>query len=244
MEMALRSKTQIGTLLILGYSGLLPAAEPMQVMVRHRHWRHGAEGVLRISDDAIVFEEGGKHKDHSRKWRFEDIEQPTLSSNVLRILTYEDRRWQFGRDREFVFDNLPEDLVTNLYPEFSRQLDQRFVATLPDQNVHPVCQLPTKLLLRSGGPQGTLLVGKELIAFRTDSPGGSRIWRIKDIDSISSSGPFDLTITTFERSGENYANHKDFHFELKRAMAESDYNALWRKVNESKGLQILNSSAQ
>jgi len=244
MEMALRSKAQIGALLILGFSTLLSAAEPIQVEVRHRHWRHGAEGVLRISDDAIVFEEAGKHKDHSRKWGFEDIEQLTLSPGMLRILTYEDRKWQLGRDREFVFDNLPEDLATKLYPEFSRRLDQRFVAALPNPTVQPVWQVPAKLLLREGGPQGALLIGKEMIVFRTDSAERSRTWRIKDVDSISSSGPFDLTIATFERSGENYANRKDFHFELKRAMAESDYNALWRKVNESKGLQILNSSAQ
>jgi len=224
--MALRSKAQIGALLILGFSTLLSAAEPIQVEVRHRHWRHGAEGVLRISDDAIVFEEAGKHKDHSRKWGFEDIEQLTLSPGMLRILTYEDRKWQLGRDREFVFDNLPEDLATKLYPEFSRRLDQRFVAALPNLTVQPVWQVPAKLLLRAGGPQGALLIGKEMIVFRTDSAERSRTWRIKDVDSISSSGPFDLTIATFERSGENYANRKDFHFELKRAMAESDYNAL------------------
>jgi hypothetical protein len=59
---------------------------------------------------------------------------------------------------------------------------------------------------------------------------------------ISSSGPFDLTITTFERSGENYAGHKDFHFQLKRPLTEAEYEGLWRKVNQAKGLQILNSS--
>jgi hypothetical protein len=55
---------------------------------------------------------------------------------------------------------------------------------------------------------------------------------------VSSSGPFDLTITTFERDG-GPADRRDFHFELKRALAEGEYQALWRRVNQAKGLQIL-----
>jgi hypothetical protein len=70
----------------------------------------------------------------------------------------------------------------------------------------------------------------------------SRTWRTKDIDMVSRSGPFDLTITTFELDGSNYAGHKDFHFALKRPLAEAEYDSLWRGVNQSKGLQILNSS--
>jgi hypothetical protein len=242
MEMALRSKAQIGALLILGFSGLSTAAEPVEVPVRHRHWRHGTEGTLHVGDDTIVFEEAGKHRDHSRRWQFDDIEQLTLRPDSLRILTYEDRRWQLGRDREFVFDHLPENLAARLYSRLSGQLDQRFVAAVQDQDVVPLWQLPAKLLGWAGGSQGTLLVGREHVAFRTDSPGRSRTWRIRDIDAISSSGPFDLTVTTFERSGASYAGHKDFHFALKRPLAESEYDRLWRDVNQSKGLQILNSS--
>jgi hypothetical protein len=78
----------------------------------------------------------------------------------------------------------------------------------------------------------------------TDSPQESRTWRSKDIDLVSSSGPFDLTITTFERSAANYAGHKDFHFALKRSLTEAEYNDLWRMVNQAKGLQILSTSTQ
>lgn len=162
----------------------------------------------------------------------------------MRILTYEDQRWKFSRDREFVFDSLPEDLATKLYLVFSRRLDQRFVAALADHQVKPLWEAPAKLLHQAGGAQGTILVGSGRVVFRTESPEQSRTWRISDIDLVSSSGPFDLTITTFERAGMNYASHKDFHFELKRALAEAEYYGLWRKVNQAKGLQILNSSTQ
>ncbi len=200
--------------------------------------------MLRVEDSGISFEEHGKHAAHSRKWRFEDIEQLTLSHDVLRILTYEDLRWRLGGDREFVFDNLPENLATELHPVFSRRLDQRFLAALADDQVKPLWEAPAKLLHLTGGSQGAILVGSGQLVFRSESPEQSRTWRIRDIDLVSSSGPFDLTITTFERAGMNYASRKDFHFELKRPLAETEYNGLWSKVNQAKGLQILNSSTQ
>jgi hypothetical protein len=245
MEMAFRSKAQAGALLIFfGLSASLPAAEPAAFQVRHRHLRHSAEGILRVSNEGISFEEAGKHKAHSSKWRFEDIEQLTLSPDVLRILTYENRRWPLRENRGFVFDNLPEDLATKLYPVFSGRLDQRFVAALADGEVKPLWEIPAKFLHRGAGSHGTLLVGTDRVVYRTEAPEQSRTWRIPDIDVVSSSGPFDLTVTTFERSGSSYAGHKDFQFELKRPLAEAEYDGLWRKVNQAKGLQILNSSTQ
>ena len=242
--MAFRSKAKTGAFLILAFGLPLQAADPLAFEVRHRHLRHGAEGILRVADGGIAFEEQGKRKGHSRQWHFEDIEQLTLSQNVLRILTYEDQRWRPGRNREFVFDDLPKDLAARLYPVFSRRLDQRFVAVLADDRVRVSWELPAKLLRRTGSSQGTLLVGTECVVYRTESPDQSRTWRIADIDSVSSSAAFDLTITSFERAGGNYAGRQDFHFELKRPLAEADYNGLWRKVNQAKGLQILNSSVQ
>lgn len=242
--MALRTKAQIGTLLMLGFSTSLLAAEPLTFKVRHLHLRGGTEGILRVGDDGIAFEEGGKHRADSRQWRFENIQQLTLSPSVLRILTYGDSRWKFGHDREFVFDCLPEDLATRLYPVFSHRLDQRFVAALADPEVSPRWEMPAKLIHRTDSSQGSILVGADRVVYRTESRGQSRTWRIKDIDVVSSSGPFDLTITTFELAGSNYAGHKDFHFALKRPLVEAEYNDLWQNVNRAKGLQILNSSIQ
>ena len=242
--MAFRSKAQIGALLILGFGASLPAAEPLTFQVRHRHLRKGSAGTLRVRDSGIAFEEAGEHKSHSRQWRFDDIEQLTLSPDVLCIVTYEDQRWEPGRDREFVFDHLPSDLAAMLFPIFSRRLDQRFVAALADERVKPLWQAPAKLLHGTGGAQGAILAGRDRVVFRTASPKQSRTWRIADINMVSSSGPFDLTITTFERTGGNYAGRKDFHFELKRPLTEAEYNGLWRMVNQAKGLRILNSSIQ
>jgi hypothetical protein len=237
--MALRSETKIGALVILGLWAPLLSAEPLAYQVRHRHLRRGTVGVLRIADDSISFQEEGKHKAHSRQWQFAEIQQLTLSAQVLCIRTYEDDAVKFFRDREFVFDNLPKELAAQLYPLFSRRLDQRFVAALADDTVDAGWQAPVKLLHRNRGSQGAILVGADRVVYRTGAPEESRTWRIADIDAVSSSSPFDLTVTTFERAGANYADHRDFRFQLKRPLTEIEYNGLWRTINQAKGLQIL-----
>ena len=62
-----------------------------------------------------------------------------------------------------------------------------------------------------------------------------------DIENISSAGPFELTITTFERAKTHYGDLKGFNFELKQRLEEARYNELWLRLNQSKGLKILDS---
>jgi hypothetical protein len=80
-----------------------------------------------------------------------------------------------------------------------------------------------------------LIVGEDRIVFRSDRKGESRTWRYADIDNISTTGPFQLTVTTFERSRANYGNRKGFNFQLKEQLEETRYNELWRQLNRRKG---------
>ena len=61
----------------------------------------------------------------------------------------------------------------------------------------------------------------------------SRTWRYSDIDNISSSGPFQLTITTFEREGNG--DRKAFNFALKERISEATYNAIWLQIQQKNG---------
>ncbi len=210
--MAFRGKAQAGALLI----AMVFTANAQTFQVRHRHLHRGAAGVLRVSEDGIAFDEGR----HSRQWKFEDIEQMTLGPGVLRIATYENGR--FGRDREFVFDQLPKDMAAQLYPPFRTKLDRRFVAALADEPAVPLWRIPVR--------RGELTVAADRVVYRTDAPEQSRTWRIGDIDTVSSAGPFDLTVTTGER---------EFRFQLKRMLTDPQYNQLWRAVNRARGLRIL-----
>lgn len=237
--MAFRSKAPTGAFVILGLWAAAAVAAPLEFPVRHRHLRHPGEGVLRVDESGIEYRESGKGAAHSRQWKFQDIEQLTLGGGTLRVLTYDDPRWGIGHDREFVFEGLPKEAAGQLYPLLSSRLDQRFVAALADPEVKPVWEIPVKLVRpRGGSSQGDLLVGTDRVVYRTDAAEQSRTWRIPDIETVSTSGPFDLTVTTFER-GSGYADRQDFHFQLKRPMTEAEYNAFWRRVNRAKGLEIL-----
>jgi hypothetical protein len=209
--------------------------DSLSVQVRHEHFRKGAVGQMEVGETSISFNEAGKNSTHSWTWKYEDIQQLTLSPHELRILTYDDQKWQFGRDREFTFDHVPQDFALQVYAMLHDRLDQRFVAHMNDQDVKPLWQVEAKLLHRFGGSQGTLLVGEDRIAYRTDR-GESYTWRLADIESVSTSGHFDFSITTSERSGWFRGSISEYHFELKQALSEDHYNDVWRRVNRAHGL--------
>ena len=216
----------------------LPSAFAQQGawQVRHRHLRNGAAGTLRATPDSLSFEEldkKGHPTAHSRQWKYADIQLLTLGTRTLRLRTYEDQRWELGRDREFVFDQLPAGLVTELYIAWRDHLDTRFVAALADtQLAHPDWQIAAKLLHGRSGSQGVIRFGADRIVYQTEQGEESRTWRVtdkeNDIENVSTSGPFDLTINTHE--GE-------FRFQLKETLPEDRYNRLWRQVSRVGGLQ-------
>lgn len=243
--MAFRTEIRTGPSIVLTVAGLIAAgastahaaAIPAKYDLWHRHWRKGAPGVLDVGPASISFEEKGKQAAHSRTWKYEDIQQLTLSPAELRIVTYEDQKWQLGRDREYVFDRLQKDMAAQLYPFFRQVMDQRFSANLADGDVKPLWSLPAKLTHGRSGTQGTLTVGEDRIVYRTDK-GASHTWRYSDIDNVSRSGPFDLSLLTLEREGWYHGSPTEFHFQLKGALAEDRYNDLWRRLNRSQSMQI------
>ncbi len=208
-------------------------AQPFTFEVRHQHLRGGATGVLRIGEESIAFEESKDGK-HSREWKYADIQQLSLSPAELRILTYEDRKWQFGRDRDYVFDRLPEGLVKQVCPLFQRALGQRFIAELADPDMRAAWQMPAKLRHGLRGSEGTLLIGEDRIVYQSKTAGESRVWRFDDIDNIATAGLFDLSITTLERSPWRHAGPTEFRFQLKQPLGEDRYNELWRRIYRTK----------
>lgn len=227
--MAFRTEATTGARLVLllamaasGFAETYP--------VHHRHLRHAGAGTLRIDAAGIAFTEPGRQAKHSRQWKYEDIQLLTLGDTTLRIRTYEDQKKQLGRDLVYEFDGLPADVAKTWYPVFTKTLDQRFVAALADLPLTPEWQVPVKLLHGNSGSNGTLLVGKESLVYQSAQAGESRTWRIKDLLNISTSGIFDLSLTTHE---------KDFRFQLKQPLPEARADELWRRVNQVSGLQIL-----
>ena len=231
--MALRIEAGIILFLFAGAQG----AE-----LRHHHSGGGGDGALSVTDSAIVFEEPGK-PEHSRTWKYTDIQQLLLSESGLRVLTYEDRMWALPGDREYAFDALPEGFAREIYPTLRAHLDQRFVVAFGDTE-NARWTIPVKLPQRFGGTQGMLSFTGDRLTYVTEARSQSRTWRIDDIDNVSSSSPFELSISTYEKTGWQKSATRVVQFQLKERLAEDRYNDLWRRVNQAKGLQILQSKGE
>ena len=185
--------------------------------MRHEHLRKGCAGTLTVDAEGIRF--AGK-KGHEWAWKYSDIQQLTLLPGGLNILTYKDSKLRLGADLEFHFTGiLPAE---ELYREWSAKLDQRFVAGqafgLDGE------RLPAKHLGTIVGSEGTLIFAGGAIGWESNRE--SRRWRYQDIQNISSSGPFQLTITTFE---------KQFDFQLKETLSEARYNRIWLDIERKNG---------
>ncbi len=255
--MAFRIEKRAGAL-VIGIALMAGAtfAQPLQYQVWRgksrvvnlppRIKKAGNMGTLTVSDSGIAFEEtgkDGKKRKHPQVWRwaYQDIQQLKISPKSLTVLSYKDNAWKFGADRQYDFDLVSDGNFTNAYELLRNRLDQRLVAEIPDKVSQPLWEIPVKHLLRFGGDEGVLQVEGDAIVYRSQKQGESRTWRYEDIENISSSGPFQLTVTTFERAKTHYGNLKGFNFELKQRLDDARYNDLWLRLNRSKGLQILTS---
>jgi hypothetical protein len=254
MEMEFRIEKRIGALLI-GLA-LLPPAIFAQQEFRYQAWhghsgpplikKAGNMGSLAIAESGISFAEtykNGKTRKHPHAWRwsYQDIQQLKMAPKSLTVLTYKDNKWKLGADREYEFDLVSDKTFEDAYLFLKGRLDQRFVAEIPDHVSNVLWEIPVKHLLRFGGDEGTLQVAEDEIVYKSAKSSESRTWRYRDIENVSTSGPFQLTITTFERAKTHYGNLKGFNFELKQPLEEAHYNDLWLRLNQSKGLKILNS---
>jgi hypothetical protein len=234
---------------------LAPAAfaqETLRYEVWHGHSRPphvkkaGNRGTLTVADAGVSFEEiykdgkPPKHP-HSWQWRYDDIQQLTVSPKALKVLTYKDNKWKLGADREYEFDLTSDRTFEDAYSFLRTRLDQRLVAAIPRAPVSVLWEIPVKHLTRFGGDEGVLQIGETEIVYKSVNNNDSRTWRYEDIENVSSAGLFQLSITTFERAKSQYGSLRDFNFQLKQKLSAARYNDLWLRLNRTKGLTILDS---
>lgn len=208
------------------------AGQDLKFPARHDHLRGGGSGVLAFTNEGVEFEESGKKSEHSRRWSYADLHRFVLGPTFIRITTYDDVRWQLGRDREYRFDEIPDGIAQQLYAALGGRLDQRFVAeiaTVPSA----LWTAPAKMLRGTSGSNGVLTIGGESIAFESEHR--SRTWRYSDVAGLSNAGPLELSITSLD--GET-------RFQLKQIMPEEQYNTLWRRISEANGLRTFHSQME
>ena len=234
--MEFRAKTRAGALLSLVLAAAAPlAAQGMEFKARWKRAMRDAEGTFTVGSQSLGFR--SKDGKHDLRWQWSDVQQAFLSPWRLVVLSYHDTTAFLGRDRQFEFDRLPPEFPDRAYPEFHANLGARLVAAIPGIEFPVVWKAPAKLLHQRGGPEGVLVVGEELIAFRSPEKEASRFWWIKELDNISRAGASDLTIVTGEKSNFIHFSPREFRFQLKEPLAEERYTTLWHQLNRAKGLQ-------
>jgi hypothetical protein len=199
-------------------------ASAAQFTVRHEHLKGGCIGAMTVDETGVSFTGANKH---AWSWKYEDIQQLRLAPESIYILTYKDSKLRLGKDRAYNFaGKIP---AGDLYPLLKDRMDQRFVAEVGQAIVVcglPTFSLPVKHLRPITGSEGTLSFTANAIVYSTPTKAESRTWRYSDIDTIASSGPFQLTITTLEKA---------FNFQLKQPITEARYNALWLQIEKTNG---------
>ena len=249
--MEFRSQKTTGAAFVMAVC-LIPSAlaqRELRYDVRHDRWGKDDNGTLVIDERGIAYQEVSKKKNKQPdqlqhdKWAYQDIQQLYIAPNKLTVVTYIDRKWRFGADKEYQFE-LRSGNFNEAYMLLKDRLDQRFVAAIADEKAKMLWEIPVKLLGTITGSEGVLQVGPDRLVYKTDRKDQSRTWRYRDIENISTSSPFQLTVTTFERAKTHYGSLKGFNFQLKQPLEEKRYNLLWRRLNQSKGLQLLTSVEQ
>jgi hypothetical protein len=252
-------RSQKTTIRILSFSIALALSttawgQDLQFEVRHERalWDHA--GLVTFDERGVQYqqvftgEQQAKFakwkkppKLESARWEYQDIQQLWISPEKLVIVTYEDRKWFLGVDKEFEFFLPKGKSFEPAYGVLKDKLDRRFVAALADSQTSMLWELPVKLLGAIRGSDGVLQVGSDGIVFKTDRTRQSRTWRYQDIENVSTSDRYQLTLTTYERAKTHYGSMKGFNFQLKQPLDEKRFQTLWKRLNQDKGLQFLTS---
>lgn len=217
-----------------------PAAA-LDFPARHDHWRGGCAGILTVGADGVAFRQvKAKKKPHAWRWGWDDIQQLELGDDArVRVLTYRDSTLALGRDRAFEFrlDGAPG--LEQAYELLSRVTDGRLVARMAVAGARLEWEIPVKRLrgpAGAAGVDGVLRCYPDRIVFAAARVGQSRTWRDSDIELISAAGPFELTVTTFEKGGR-------FEFQLRRRLDPARYESLWLRLEKLKGMRLLNEKS-
>ena len=84
---------------------------------------------------------------------------------------------------------------------------------------------------RSGGCEGFLRFGPEMIVFESEHQEDSRSWRRDtELSGVWSSGRYNLDIVVREREGGSFSGEKRFRFQLKEPLDEDFYFRIRRDL--------------
>ena len=243
--MALGSKKTIGLICVLAVT---LGAETPRFDVRHVSamrkltGKKTRLGALEFGEAGFTFAETGKSKKPLRlSVPYREVQQLTLTPRRVQVRLYEDSpAWKLGADKVFTFDHPESGDFSELDGWLRPRLEQRLASAIAQSGWDAALwEVAVKHHRGIQGSHGTLRAGKDWISYAADAGGDSRFWRLEDIENISSTSPFELTVTTYERSRYHHGGWKSFRFQLKERLDEGRYQELWKRVERGRGENIL-----
>lgn len=216
-------------LAILVFGGREAHAQEFKYQVEHDHLYKSCKGELIINQDGVEYRTD--NKDHARKWTYIDIKTIKLKSpKKVEVVSYESGLKTLGWDKEFEFKvlegEITKDVSEFLLSRVARPLNTSFVATEEKAQY----EIPVRHSHRFGGCQGTLRIFSDRIVYESDKQENSRYWRWSDIQSISRTGPYHFSVTTYEAK---FGGSKTYNFDLKEQMEDVVYDFAWARVNRA-----------
>ena len=207
-------------------------AQEVRFAVRHDRLLRDRTGELIFGETGIEYR--AREKKNARTWKYEDIQQlGLLSPKEFTILTYEDSRWKLGKDLFYRFEITSGEITPALWTQLQAKLKRPVVSALIPPDIAPKFTIPVKHLRGFRGTQGTLEIAEQYVIYKTDVPKDSRIWRYQDISSIGTTGPYQLRVTSMDRTEGEHGGERNFVFSLKERLAPEAYDFIWWKINGS-----------
>jgi hypothetical protein len=218
-------------LLLIGFT---LQAQEVRFPVMHDRLLKNRTGELIFGETGIEYRT--KEKKDARTWKYGDIQQlGLLSPREITILTYEDSKWKLGKDLFYRFKITTGEITPALWTQLQARLTRPVVSALIPPDIVPKFTIPAKHLRGFHGTEGTLEIGDQYVIYKTDAPKDSRIWRYQDISSIGTTGPYQMRLTSMDRTDGEYGGERNFVFSLKERLAPEAYAFIWWKIN---GAQI------
>ncbi len=212
--------------------GAAPAwAQKFEFAVKHHHTGRDCRGTLTITPGGVEYK-AGRAKD-SRTWKFDEIRTLEVKSPAeISVVTYEDQKRWFGKDKVFEFTLLDKKAT----PELSAFLLSRVkrpmeLAVVPEEGAKPAFQMAVKHLHTVVGAMGELQIFTDRIVFKSSKVGDSRFWRLADIERVSQPDRFRFQIVSYVPKAGGPT--EVYNFQLMDDLPEGVLDYLWVRFHPS-----------
>ncbi len=206
-------------------------AQTFEYAVKHRHMGKDCRGTLKITPGGVEYK-ASRAKD-SRTWKFDEIRTLEVKSPTeISVVTYEDQKRWFGKDKVFEFTLLDKKATPGLGAFLlSRVKRPMELAVIPEEGATPAFQIPVKHLHTVVGALGVLRIYADRIVFQSSKTGDSRYWRLADIERVSQPDRFRFQIVSYvpKAGGPTEA----YNFQLMDDLPKGVLDYLWVRLHPS-----------